>query len=118
MAAALRFRNHRGDVVDAPSFSATDAKNAFGRVLDAVGRAGRVTITRHDQAKAVLLSLEEYEALAGTQPNALDTLTGAFDAMLAGMQAPHAVAAMQSAFDAPARTLGKAAVAGARRKRR
>lgn len=115
MATAIRFRNHRGDVVEAPSFSATDAKNAFGRILETVARAGCVTITRHDEPKAVLLSLEEYQALVGAQHNALDTLTGEFDAMLTRMQAPDAAASMQSAFDMPAHDLGRNAVERARR---
>jgi antitoxin Phd len=117
VSASTRFRNHRGELVEAPTFSASDAKNAFGRVLDAAARTGMVTITRHDEARAVLLSIEEYRALAGARQNALDTLSGEFDAMLARMQAPGARKAMQSAFDAPAAELGRIAVKRARRKR-
>ncbi len=117
MTAFMRFRNHRGELVEPPAFSASDAKNAFGRVLDAAVRTGIVTITRHDQPRAVLLSLEEYRALAGTRDSALDALAGEFDAMLARMQAPGARAAMQSGFATPASKLGRIAVRGARRRR-
>ncbi len=117
MSASVRFRNQRGEVVEAPAFSASDAKNAFGRILDMAVRTGMVTITRHQEPRAVLLSMEEYLALAGARQNALDTLSGDFDAMLARMQAPGAREAMQSGFDTPARKLGRIAVKGARRRR-
>ncbi len=117
MTTATRFRNHRGELVDAPAFSASDAKNAFGRVLDAAVRTGMVTITRHDEPRAVLLSMDAYRALSEASEGALDALTGEFDAMLARMQAPGARTAMRSAFATPAAELGRIAVKGARRKR-
>lgn len=115
MTATIRFRNHRGDLVDAPSFSATDAKNAFGRILEAVLRSGRVIVTRHHEPKAVLLSLEEYESLAGSQQRQLESLSEEFDTMLARMQEPSARAAMQNAFEMTPAELGNAALEGARR---
>jgi antitoxin Phd len=114
---STHFRNHRGELVETPVFSASDAKNAFGRILDAAVRSGMVTITRHDEPRAVILSIEEYRTLAGARESALDTLSGEFDAMLARMQAPSARKAMQAAFDTPTRELGQLAVKGARRKR-
>lgn len=117
MRASNVFRNHRGELVEVPSVSASDAKNAFGRILETVARVGIVTITRHDEPKAVLLSMDEYRTLAGASRSALETLATEFDTMLAGMQAPGARAKMQAAFDSPAHELGRAAVKGARRKR-
>jgi len=117
MPAPTRFRNHRGDLTEAPAFSASDAKNAFGRLLEAAERSGMVTITRHNEPKAVLLSMDEYRALAGARQNALDAHSSEFDAMLERMQAPGARDAMQSAFDTPAGELGRIAVKGARGKR-
>src|SRR5262245_10289996 len=117
MSASTPFRNHRGELVDVPAYSASEAKNAFGRILDAAARTGMVTITRHDEPRAVLLSIEEYRALAGIRQQALDTLSGEFDRMLARMQAPGARKAMQSAFDTPVAELGRIAVKRARRKR-
>jgi prevent-host-death family protein len=46
------------------SVSATDRRNNFGEVLARVVRDGRVFITRHRRPEAVVLSIEEYEALA------------------------------------------------------
>lgn len=117
MSASTPFRNHRGELVEAPAFSASEAKNAFGRILDVAARAGMVTITRHDEPKAVILSIEEYRALAGARQSALDTLSGEFDAMLVRMQALGVRKAMQSAFDTPAAELGRIAVKRARQKR-
>jgi prevent-host-death family protein len=117
MSAPTRFRNHRGELVEAPAFSASDAKNAFGRILDTAARTGMVTITRHDQTKAVVLSIEAYRSLAGARETALEALASEFDAMLARMQAPGARKAMQSAFDTPAPELGRIAARRARRRR-
>src|SRR4051794_35319540 len=117
MSASRLFRNHRGELVETPVFSASDAKNAFGRILDAAARAGMVTITRHDEPKAVILSMEEYRTLAGERESALDTLAGEFDALLARMQTPAARKGLKAGFDTAARELGRIAVKAARRKR-
>lgn len=117
MPATTQYRNHRGDLIEAQAFSASDAKNAFGRVLEAVERSGMVTITRHDEPRAVLLSMDEYRSLAGARQDSLEAMAGEFDAMLARMQALGAHDAMQSAFATPARRLGPVAVKGARGKR-
>jgi antitoxin Phd len=44
------------------TIAAKEAKNAFGRMLDAVQREP-VTIEKHGRAVAVILSLEEYKRL-------------------------------------------------------
>src|SRR5262249_19722456 len=44
----LAFRNQRGEEVQLTQFSATSAKNEFGRILDLALRQGAVAITRHD----------------------------------------------------------------------
>ena len=84
----LQFRNRRGE--PASSFSATDAKKQFGRVLDMVLRGGAVVITKHDQPKAILLSVDDFNALAKVTESTLDTLSADFDAMFARMQTPRA----------------------------
>ena len=117
MAAPAGSRNPRGNLAGAMAFTASDAKNAFGRLLETAERAGMVTITRHDQPKAVLLSIDEYRALAGAPEDALGALSDEFDAMLDRMQAAGARDAMQAAFDTPPRELGRIAVKGARGKR-
>jgi len=112
---AVMLRNRRGERVE--EISASDAKNFFGRVLDTVARVGMVAITRHDQARAILLSIDEYHALAQSGGNVLQALQGEFDAMLDRMNAPGQREAMQQAFDTPPLKLGRIAVKGARRKR-
>jgi antitoxin Phd len=110
------FRNRRGERVDASSFTATDAKKEFGRLLEMVIQGGVVVITRHEAPKAVLLSVDEFNALAHATDNKLDTLSGEFDALLARMQTSKARAGMKAAFEASPKQLGKAAVAAARKR--
>jgi len=110
------FRNHRGEQVEASSVTATDAKKQFGRVLEMVLRGGAVVITKHDAPKAIVLSMEEFSALTGGSTRRLDDLSADFDAMLARMQQPRARAGMKTAFGAPAKELGKAAVAATRKR--
>ena len=112
--ATAQFRNRRGE--PAPSFSATDAKKQFGRVLDMVLRGGAVVITKHDAPKAIVLSVDDFSALTRATERTLDTLSADFDAMLARMQTPRARARMKAAFGAPPKELGKAAVAAARKR--
>jgi antitoxin Phd len=115
----MRFRNRYGETVAAPSFTATDAKNEFGRVLDAAISEGAVVITKHEAPKAVLLSLDEYEALAGRSSHELDELRAEFDAMFARMQtedAARGMRGMRAAFDATPEEMGRAALAAARKR--
>src|SRR5258706_15111822 len=86
----LRFKNRRGDEVDVRSVSATEAKNEFGRVRELAIADGAVAITRHDAPRAVLLSVEEFNALAGAQTSEINMLTEEFDDLLARMQTPAA----------------------------
>jgi prevent-host-death family protein len=110
------FRNHRGEWLDPSSITASDAKNEFARVLDMVVQGRVVVITKHDVPKAVLVSVEDFNALAQATESKLDTLSGAFDALLARMQTPKARAGMKAAFAASPKQLGKAAIAAARKR--
>ena len=103
-------RRRRGEWI---SVTATEMKNRFGRMLDEVAKGKAVVVTKHDAARAVLISVDEYESLIGASEDDLDTLTDDFDAILAGMQTPDAVAAMKAAFSASPRDLGRAAVTAA-----
>jgi prevent-host-death family protein len=108
-------RNRGGE---APvEISATLAKNKFGEVLDNVLRSGMVIVTRHDTPKAVLLSIDEYGALARGARSGVDTLNGEFDAMLRRMQTPKARAGMKAALNVSPMRIGKAAVRSARKRR-
>jgi antitoxin Phd len=108
------FRNSRGETLEPSSVSASEAKSAFGRVLEMVIQGGAVVITKHDSPKAVLISVENFNALSGAAQTKLDTLSGEFDALLARMQTSKARRGMKSAFAASGKRLGKAAVAAAR----
>ena len=109
-------RNRRGEPVEASTVTATDAKKEFGSVLERVVRGGVVVITKHDTPKAVLLPVEEFNALARAAERELDTLSEEFDALFARMQTPKARARMRAAFEASPKQLGKAAVAAARKR--
>jgi len=114
--AVIAFRNRRGETVDTSSVTATDAKKEFARMLEMVIQGGVVVITKHDAPKAVLLSVDEFNALAHAPSLKLDALSGQFDALLARMQTPKARAGMKAAFAASPKQLGRAAVAAARRR--
>lgn len=114
--AVIAFRNRRGETVDTSSVTATDAKKEFARMLEMVIQGGVVVITKHDAPKAVLLSVDEFNALARAPQHRLDALSGQFDALLARMQTPKARAGMKAAFAASPKQLGRAAVAAARRR--
>jgi len=73
-------------------------------------------ITKHDAPKAVLISVNEFNALSRANRVKLDTLSGEFDELLARMQTPASRVGMKAAFDASPKQLGKAAVAAARRR--
>lgn len=98
----------------AASVSATEAKNEFARVLERVIQGGVMFITKHGAAKAVLMPVEEYNALSRATQIQLGSLTEEFDELLLRMQTPKARAAMKAAFHASPKQLGKAAVAAAR----
>lgn len=107
---ALTLRNARGEDIPVTEFSATEAKNSFGRVLDTAFSQGVVAITKRDRPTAVVLSMDAYQALLGAQAKPLDSLSHEFDALLARMQAPASRDAMMDAFDASPEELGQAAV--------
>jgi len=114
MTGAIRVRNHRGELVDAPQYTASEAKHKFGQMLDAALRTGPVAITKQRKPTAVLISLEEYRALTQAEDRTLAVLSAEFDRRFDLMQAPGAAAAMQRAFDTPAAQLGAFAVASLR----
>ena len=108
------FRNSRGETLEPSSVSASEAKSEFGRVLEMAIQGGAVVITKHDAPKAVLISVENFNALAGAAEKKLDTLSQEFDALLARMQTSKARHGMKAAFAASGKRLGKAAVAATR----
>src|SRR5512146_1856953 len=77
------------------SFTATEAKNEFGRLLERAISGDAIVITRHDAPKAVLISIDEYNAMKRSSELHLDELTAEFDAMFDRMQTPKARRAME-----------------------
>jgi antitoxin Phd len=107
--------NRRGQFVSLTSMSATAAKNEFGRALETALRDGYVVITKHDQPKAVLVALDEFEALTRSQNPKLEALSAEFDRLLESMQSPNARSVIQSVFESSSDELGRAALEGHRR---
>jgi len=97
-----------------PCISATEAKNEFGRVLERVIQGSVLFITKHGAAKAVLLPVQEYNALSRAHEVQLGNLATEFDDLLLRMQTAKARAGMKAAFHASPKQLGKAALAAAR----
>ena len=112
---ALTFRNQLGELVDIRSVPATRLKNEFGTIFEQAIRSGAVAITKHDTARAILISVEEFEALVGERSRSLEALVGQFDGLLARMQSPAAKKGMAAAFNASPKALGRAAVKAARK---
>ncbi|HXI24679.1 MAG TPA: type II toxin-antitoxin system prevent-host-death family antitoxin [Pyrinomonadaceae bacterium] len=98
------------------SYTATQAKHEFGRVLEQAIHGSTVVITKHDAPRAVLISMDRFKALQEAPQLKLDTLTNEFDALLERMQTPAARKAMTRAFNASPKQLGRAAVAAARKR--
>lgn len=98
------------------SFTATEAKSEFGRVLEKAILGQLVLITKHDTPKAVMLSMDDFAALSGAPESKINTLSAEFDSLLARMQGPSARKAMDVAFHASPKQLGKAALAASRKR--
>lgn len=107
---ALTMRNHRGEEISVPEFSATEAKNSFGKVLDTAISQGMAAITKRDRPTAVVLSLDAYQALLDAQSRPLDSLSHEFDALLQRMQSSASRDAMMDAFGASPKEMGQAAL--------
>jgi prevent-host-death family protein len=98
------------------SVPATEAKNSFGAVLDKVMAKGKIAITKHEEVRAVVLSLSEYQTLLAKQHDPLNELEREFEDLVVHMQKPAAARAGRALFDATPARLGRAAVAAARRR--
>lgn len=110
------FRNSRGETLKPAAVTASDAKSEFGRILDMAIQGAAVVITKHDAPKAVLISVENFNALSGATETKLDALEREFNGLFDQMQTPKARRAMRTAFAATEQQLGQAAVAAARRR--
>jgi antitoxin Phd len=113
--ARFAVRDRRGERIELETFSATLAKNSFGEVLDRAMAKGIVAITRRNRPHAVVLSIEEYEALTGRLEDPLESLRGEFDALVGRMQTSQAKAAGKALFAVTRGRRGPAARSAARR---
>jgi prevent-host-death family protein len=95
------------------SFTATEAKNEFGLLLERAISGEAVVITKHETPKAVLISMDEYNSLKRVP--GLDELTAEYDAMYQRMQTPAVREGMEKGFYATPEQMGKAAVAAAKK---
>jgi len=99
------------------SYTASEAKNEFGHLLEQAIHGTTVLITKHDSPRAVLISIDHFETLQEAPPQAkLNTLTEQFDTLLERMQSSKARRGMAAAFRADTKQLGKAAVAAAHKR--
>ena len=103
-------------ISEMPVISATELKNATADVFEQVAARRAVAITRHDKPRAVLLSVEQYEALAGQRPDWLEDLCKKYLGVLESMQGPVQRASAERAFNATPEELADAAVWAAQRR--
>ncbi|MCC6847084.1 MAG: type II toxin-antitoxin system Phd/YefM family antitoxin [Deltaproteobacteria bacterium] len=99
--------DERGRAVE--TITATGAKNAFGKVLDTALARGVVAITKREKVRAVVLSIEAYDALRRSSDGLLAGLDAEFDALVATMRTPQARAAGDALFAASPTALGRVA---------
>lgn len=104
-------------VRELPMVTATELKNSTADVIDQVAARRAIAITRHDKPRAVLISIEEYEALTGQDPEWLEDLKRKYQGLLDSMQGPEQQAAAERLFQATPEELGAAAVLAARKKK-
>jgi antitoxin Phd len=115
---ALTPQSHRNVTRHAvkASYTATEAKNEFGRLLEQAIQGATVLITKHDSPRAVLISIDHFQTLQEAPQAKLNTLTEQFDTLLERMQSPKARRGMAAAFGANKKRLGRVAAVAARKR--
>lgn len=99
-----------------PTVTATQLKQSTADVLDQVSAGKPVAITRHDRARVVMISAEQYNELVAQESHVLLELRTEYRTLLDEMQTPEQKAAAKRLFQATTEELGAAAVRGAKRK--
>ncbi len=100
---------------DLPRTPASDVKKLGWRgVMKAVGRMGKVVVTNHNEPEAVIIPVEEYDAMIralheaeARNDSALDELRHRFDERLASLQAADAGDRLRALMHGPAKLRGK-----------
>ena len=103
-------------VQELPTITATELKNATADVFEQVAAKQAIAITRHEKPRAILLSVEQYEALTGHRPEWLEKLHEEYRGMLERMQGPEQRAGAEKLFRATPEELGQAALWAAQQK--
>ncbi len=102
--------NSGSRVQELPTITATVLKNSTADVLDQLAPDQAVAITRHNKPRAVLLTVDHYDALMAGQTKWLAELHEEYRGMLAKMQTREQKAAALRLFRATPEELGAAAV--------
>jgi prevent-host-death family protein len=103
-------------VQELPTITATELKNSTADVFEQVAAKQAIAITRHEKPRAILLSVEQYEALTGQRPEWLEKLREEYRGMLERMQGPEQRAGAEKLFRATPEELGQAALWAAQQK--
>ena len=103
-------------IQELPTITATELKNSTADVFEQVAAKQAIAITRHEKPRAILLSVEQYEALTGHRPEWLEKLHEEYRGMLERMQGPEQRAGAEKLFRATPEELGQAALWAARQK--
>ena len=117
MAQPLRYRNARGELVTLDTIPAEELKNTPGAVLEQAAKGRAVVVTRRSAPRAVILSVEDFQALARDRSPELAELEDRFDALVASMQTKESRAGVAALFLATPGELGRAAERAARKPR-
>jgi antitoxin Phd len=99
-----------------PTVTATELKQSTADLLDQVSAGKAVAVTRHDKARVVMISIEQYRQLTAQQTDVLSELRVEYRTMLDEMQSPEQKEAAKMLFEATPEELGAAAVRGAQRR--
>ena len=103
-------------IQELPTITATELKNSTADVFEQVAAKQAIAITRHEKPRAILLSVEQYEALAGQRPEWLEKLHEEYRGMLERMQGPEQRAGAEKLVRATPEELGQAALWAAQQK--
>lgn len=102
-------------VQELPTVTATQLKQSTADVLDQVSAGKPIAVTRHDRARVVMISVEQYNGLVAQESHVLSELRTEYRTMLDDMQSPAQKEAAKRLFEATPEELGAAAVKGAQR---
>jgi prevent-host-death family protein len=114
----LKFRTASGEVRSLEPIPASRLKNAPGAIVDQAAAGRPVVITKHGTKRVVVISFDDFQALARARDPGLGALEARFDALFEGMQKPSSKRAAEAAFGASSEELGQAAVEAARTSRK